>query len=339
METSKIKKVMVTGGGGFLGNAIIRKLVEQGQQVYNFSRHSYSELEALGVQQIQGDLSDQDAVEKGFSGMDLVYHVAAKPGVWGTYQEYYKPNVLGTRNVIHACQKNKIQNLIYTSSPSVVFTGEDMEGVDESVPYPEKTHTHYTKTKTIAEQAVREAAKQGSLNAIILRPHLIWGPGDPHIVPRVIQRSQKLVRVGNRNNLVDTIYIDNAADAHILAAKKLEENPSLSGKVYFISQDDPIPMWDMINGILNAADLPPITKSLPVKAVWTIGAILEFVYTVFPISGEPRMTRFVANELGTSHWFDISAAKNDLGYQPNVSTKEGFRRLKEWLLQHPISVE
>ncbi|RJP77984.1 MAG: NAD-dependent epimerase/dehydratase family protein, partial [Desulfobacteraceae bacterium] len=192
---------------------------------------------------------------------------------------------------------------------------------------------------TIAEKAVRQAAANKEINAVILRPHLIWGPGDPHIVPRVIQRSKKLVRVGNRNNLVDTIYIDNAADAHILAAKKLEENPSLSGKVYFISQDDPIPMWDMINGILHAADLPPITRSLPVRAVWTIGAILEFVYTVFRISGEPRMTRFVANELGTAHWFDISAAKKDLGYRPNVSTKEGFRRLKEWLTKHPITVE
>ncbi len=332
------KKVLVTGGGGFLGNAIIRKLVEQGQQVWNFSRHSYPDLEALGVQQIQGDLSDKNAVEKALSGMDIVYHVAAKPGVWGTYDEYYKPNVLGTRNVIHACKKNNIKNLIYTSSPSVIFTGKDMEGVDESIPYPEKTHTHYTQTKTIAEKDVREAAKQG-LNTIILRPHLIWGPGDPHLVPRVIQRSRKLVRVGSRNSLVDTIYIDNAADAHILAAKKLKENPLLSGKVYFISQDEPIPIWDMINGILNAAGLPPITRTLPLRAVWTIGAILEFFYTVFRISGEPKMTRFVANELGTSHWFDISAAKKDLGYSPQISTEEGFRRLKEWLVKNPILVE
>lgn len=338
MSNSEKKKVLVTGGGGFLGKAIIRKLVEQGQPVWNFSRHSYPDLEALGVQQIQGDLSDKSAVENALSGMDTVYHVAAKPGVWGTYDEYYKPNVLGTRNVIHACKKNNIKNLIYTSSPSVIFTGKDMEGVDESIPYPEKTHTHYTHTKTIAEKEVREAAKQG-LNTIILRPHLIWGPGDPHLVPRVIQRSRKLVRVGSRNSLVDTIYIDNAADAHILAAKKLEENPSLSGKIYFISQDDPIPIWDMINGILNAAGLSPITRTLPLRVVWTIGAILEFFYTVFRIPGEPKMTRFVANELGTSHWFDIRAAKKDLGYSPQISTEEGFRRLKEWLVQNPILVE
>ncbi|RJP83605.1 MAG: NAD-dependent epimerase/dehydratase family protein, partial [Desulfobacteraceae bacterium] len=179
MDGNKNRKIMVTGGGGFLGHAIIRKLVEQGEQVWNFSRNSYPDLDMLGVHQVQGDLSDPEAVEKAFSGMDLVFHVAAKPGVWGTYEEYYRPNVLGTQNVILACKKNNIRNLIYTSSPSVIFTGDDMEGVDESVPYPENTHTHYTRTKTIAEKAVRQAAANKEINAVILRPHLIWGPGDP----------------------------------------------------------------------------------------------------------------------------------------------------------------
>jgi len=338
MEKPKKQKILVTGGGGFLGSAIIKKLIKRGEQVWSFSRKSYSELEALGVRQIQGDLADKAFVENTFRGMDVVFHVAAKPGVWGTYDEYHRPNVLGTQNVIHACKVNKIPTLIHTSSPSVIFTGKDMEGVDESIPYPEKFHTHYTKTKALAEQSVRAPAKEG-LNVIILRPHLIWGPGDPHLVPRVIARSKKLVRVGNRKNLVDTIYIDNAADAHILAADKLSTDPSLSGNVYFISQGKPIPIWDMINGILNAGGLAPITKTMPLKAVWLIGAILEFAYKIFSLSGEPKMTRFVANELGTAHWFDISAVKKDLGYKPKVSTEEGLHLLKEWLIHNPIAVE
>ncbi len=338
MEKPKKQKILVTGGGGFLGSAIIRKLIQRGEQVWSFSRKSYSELEALGVKQIQGDLADRALVENTFKGVDVVFHAAAKPGVWGTYDEYYRPNVLGTQNVIHACKVNRIQALIHTSSPSVIFTGKNMEGMDESIPYPEKFHTHYTKTKAMAEQDVRAAAKEG-LNVIILRPHLIWGPGDPHLVPRVIARSRKLVRVGRQNNLVDTIYIDNAADAHILAADKLVANPSLSGNIYFISQDNPIPMWDMINGILNAGGLAPVTKTMPLWSVWLIGALLEFMYTVFRFSGEPKMTRFVANELGTAHWFDISAVKKDLGYKPNVSIEEGLRLLKEWLTHHPIEVE
>jgi len=338
MKESKKQNILVTGGGGFLGSAIIKKLIQRGDQVWSFSRNSYSELDALGVKQVQGDLADEAAVQHAFKGMDVVFHVAAKPGVWGSYDDYYKPNVLGTQHVIRACKVNRIPILIHTSSPSVIFTGKDMEGVDESIPYPEKFHTHYTKTKAMAEKAVRAAASE-NLHVIILRPHLIWGPGDPHLVPRVIARSRKLVRVGRRNNLVDTIYIDNAANAHILAADKLKLNPSLSGNIYFISQDKPIPMWDMINGILNAGGLPPITKTMPLRAVWLIGAMLEFFYRILNLPGEPKMTRFVANELGTAHWFDISAAKKDLGYKPKISTEEGLNILKEWIIQHPIRIE
>jgi len=330
MSDTKQQKVLVTGGGGFLGGAIVEKLLQRGDAVTSFSRGFYPELEALGCHQIQGDLGDAADVEKALAGMDIVFHVAAKPGVWGRWEDYFQPNVIGTRNILAACKKQNIQRLIYTSSPSVIFDGTNMEGVDESVPYPDTFHTHYTKTKAIAEQEVVAAAREG-LPAIILRPHLIWGPKDPHIVPRIIERAKKLVRVGSENLLVDTIYIDNAADAHIQAGDKLAENPALSGNIYFISNDEPIPLWDIINGILEAAGLAPVTKTLPHRVVWCIGAVLEGIYTLFRLSGEPKMTRFVADELGTAHWFDISAAKNDLGYKPAVSTKEGLQHLEIWL--------
>lgn len=330
MAQEKRQQVLVTGGGGFLGGAIVEKLCKRGDSVTSFSRGTYPELEKLGCRQVQGDLGDAAAVEKAVAGMDLVFHVAAKPGVWGKWEDYYHPNVIGTRNILAACKKHSVSGLIYTSSPSVVFDGTNMEGVDESVPYPPIHHTHYTKTKAIAEQEVLDAAKKG-LPVIVLRPHLIWGPRDPHIVPRIIERAKKLVRVGSENHLVDTIYIDNAADAHILAGEKLVENPALSGNIYFISNDEPRPLWDVINGILGAAGLAPVTKTLPHRVVWCIGAVLEGVYTLFRLPGEPKMTRFVADELGTAHWFDISAAKNDLGYTPAVSIQEGLQRLEAWL--------
>lgn len=327
----KAQNVLVTGGGGFLGGAVVEMLLKRGDTVSSFSRGFYPALKDAGVNQIQGDLSNPNDVENAVKGMDCVFHVAAKPGVWGNYSDYYNTNTVGTQNVVDACLKHNVKRLIHTSSPSVVFTAGDMEGVDESVPYAKTFHTHYVKTKKMAEDYVLGAVKEKGLNAIILRPHLIWGPKDNHLVPRVIARAKKLVKVGKRDNLVDTIYIDNAAYAHILADEKLAENPELSGKVYFITQDDPIPMWDMINGILNAAGLKPITRSLPHKVVWCIGSVLEFVYTVFRLPGEPKMTRFVADELATAHWFDISAAKKDLGYKPLVSTEEGLLRLAEWL--------
>jgi len=323
-------EILVTGGGGFLGKAIVKQLVENGETVTSFSRGYYPELKALGVKQIQGDLGDRDAVTNALEGMDLVFHVAAKAGVWGRYNEYYVPNVLGTKNIIDACRLHQVGRLVYTSSPSVVFDGHDMEGVNESVPYPAKSHNNYTKTKTIAEKEITQAANQG-LNVITLRPHLIWGPEDPHLVKRIVERAHKLVRVGNKNSFVDTIYIDNAAEAHILAAKSLLEKPELSGKIYFISNSEPVPIWDIVNGILQAAGLDPITKTVPHKLVWTVGAVLEFVYKVFMLKGEPVMTRFVADELATAHWFDITAAKTDLGYIPRVSIQEGLSRLQQWM--------
>lgn len=326
----KKRKILVTGGGGFLGSAVVQRLVEKGDIVRSFSRSFYPRLESLGAEQVQGDISDKIAVENACKEIDLVFHVAAKPGVWGEYSAYYNTNVIGTQNVIEACHKHNISKLVYTSSPSVVFDGTDMEGVSESLPYPEKFHAHYPKTKAMAEQHVLKAAKEGILT-IILRPHLIWGPRDNHLVPRIIARAKQLRKVGHGMNLVDAVYIDNAADAHILAAEKLEQNPGLSGNIYFISQDDPVLLWDMVNEILKAGGLPPVSRSVSHKTAWRIGAVLEFVYKTFHISGEPPMTRFVADELATAHWFDISAAKKDLGYVPKISSQEGLRRLEEWL--------
>ncbi|MFC1859750.1 NAD-dependent epimerase/dehydratase family protein [Thermodesulfobacteriota bacterium] len=321
---------LVTGGGGFLGYAIVMMLVERGDDIRSFSRNAYPELSDLGVEQIHGDISDKDAVEQACQGVDYVFHVAAKPGVWGKYSDYYETNVTGSRNVIDACLKCNISKLVYTSSPSVIFDGNDMAGVNESAPYPKSFHAHYPETKALAEQAVVKAGST-KLDTIILRPHLIWGPRDNHLVPRIIARAKKLVRIGNGKNLVDTIYIDNAAEAHILALDALTEKSGLSGNIYFISQGEPVYLWDMINDILKAAGLPPVRRSIPPRVAWFIGALLEGIYKTARIKSEPKMTRFVARELATAHWFDIGAARRDLGYTPRISTTEGLRRLEEWL--------
>ncbi len=329
------QKTLVTGGGGFLGKAIVKRLVERGENVSSFSRGFYPELESMGVVQVKGDISHKDAVEKACKDIDVVFHTAAKPGVWGDYSQYHNTNFIGTKNVISACIKHNVTRLVHTSSPSVIFNDHDMEGVDESFPYPDKFPTPYTKTKALAEQSVVAASKKG-LKTIIIRPHLIWGPEDNHLIPRIIKRAKQLVKVGSKDKLVDTVYIDNAANAHILAADKLDQNKDLSGNIYFISQDQPIAMWDMINNILKAAGLDPITRTMPHGFVWLVGAILEVTYKSLNIKSEPKMTRFVADELATAHWFDISAAKKDLGYVPEVSTKEGLSRLEKWLRENEV---
>jgi nucleoside-diphosphate-sugar epimerase len=206
-----------------------------------------------------------------------------------------------------------------------------MEGVDESVPYPKTYSAPYPHTKALAEKAVSGAAKT-ELPAVILRPHLIWGPGDNHLVPRILARAERLRRIGNGNNLVDTVYIDNAADAHILALDRLLADPGgLSGRIYFISQGEPIPLWEMIDKILAAGGKPPVTKRISPSSAYLAGGLMEAVYRLFRIQTEPPLTRFVAKELATAHWFDISAARRDLGYRPAVTTEEGLARLTAWL--------
>ena len=330
MSVKSPRKVLITGGGGFLGYAIAKLLSERGDSVTSFSRRFYSELEPFNAEQIRGDISDKKTVENACKGKEIVFHTAAKAGVWGDYKEFYKTNVEGTINVIEGCRRHDVSYLVHTSSPSVVFDGNDMEGADESVPYPKVFHAHYPQTKALAEQHVLKASMSG-LKTIILRPHLIWGPRDNHLVPRIIERAKRLRIVGNGKNMVDAIYIDNAAYAHILAADSLEKNNALSGKIYFISQGKPVYLWTMVNDILKAGGLPPVTRTVHPRIAALAGTFLEYLYGMLNIKSEPPMTKFVAKELATSHWFDITAAKRDLGYAPIVSTEEGLKRLEEWI--------
>jgi nucleoside-diphosphate-sugar epimerase len=328
-------KALVTGGGGFLGGVIVRMLRERGDEVRSFSRAEYPALSELGVAQVRGDLGDRAAVMDAARGCEIVFHVAAKAGIWGSYAGFYLANVTGTENVLDACRANGIGKMIYTSSPSVVFDGRDVEGSDESVPYPASYEANYPKTKAMAEQLVLEANSPG-LATVALRPHLIWGPGDNHLVPRILAkgRAGRLRRIGARPNLVDTVYVDNAARAHLQAADHLEPGSAPAGKAYFISNGQPIPLWEMVNRILAAADIPPVTRSISPGLAYTIGCVCEGIWSLLRLAGEPPMTRFVAHELASAHWFDISAARRDFAYDPDISIDEGLLRLREWLLTH-----
>lgn len=325
-------KALVTGGGGFLGGVIARMLREQGDEVRSLSRAFYPALDELGVEQFQGDLADCDAVLRAAAGCDCVFHAAAKAGIWGRYRDFYRTNVEGTKNVLHACRAHGISRLIYTSSPSVVFDGNDLEGGDESLPYPAHYEAHYPRTKALAEQLVLRANSL-ELATVALRPHLIWGPGDNHLTPRIVAKARagRLRRIGTRPCLVDTVYVDNAAQAHLLACARLAPGSEVSGKAYFISNGEPLPLWEMVNRILHAAQLPPVTRTIPPAMAYAIGQLCEWLWRALPISGEPPMTRFVARELATAHWFNIDAARRDLGYTPTVSIADGLERLRCWL--------
>lgn len=327
-------KALVTGGGGFLGGAIVRQLVTRGDNVRSFSRKTYPTLTELGVDQAVGDLADARAVKKAVSGCDIVFHAGAKAGAWGPYKAYYTANVIGTQHILEACRACGVKHLVYTSSPSVVFNGKDMEGVDESAPYADHFDAPYPETKAKAEKMVLQA-NNNSLATVALRPHLIFGPGDPHLMPRIAAKARagKLRIIGNGDNKIDIVYVDNAAKAHILAGDKLYPGSSIAGKVYFISNGDPRPIKSLFNKIMELHDLPPVKRRVPPALAYSGGWLLEKVYRLLGILQEPLVTRFLAKELSTAHWFDIMAARKDLGYRPEISIEEGFRRVEVFLLQ------
>jgi len=324
-------KALVIGGGGFVGSAIVRQLVGKGDEVAVFGRSLYPHLEKLDTQQFQGDILDSDLLIRSMQGYDTVFHVAAKAGIWGTKHEFEQINITGTRNVLGACFASGVETLVYTSTPSVVFDRRDLQGADETTPYARRFLCYYASSKAVAEQMVL-AANSKILKTCAIRPHLVWGPEDPHLIPRLVERGRRrqLKIVGNGSNLVDISYVDNVADAHVLAAENLNNSASAAGNAYFISQGEPVNLWDWINKLFRSLNIPPVTKKIGFGTAYAAGTLMEGIYLWFGMAKEPKMTRFLAEQLARSHWFSINKARRDLGYTPRISTAEGLKRVVEW---------
>lgn len=340
MENSS---VLVTGGGGFIGLALVQELCQQGKAVRVLGRHRYPAVEAVGAVSLQGDIRNKGDVQQAATGCDTVFHVAAKAGIWGSFQEYYAVNVLGTLNVLAACKELGIKNLVYTSTPSVVFDGYDLEGADESLPYSSKPLCAYVATKILAEQHVLQN-NSDELRTAAIRPHLVWGPGDTNLIPRLMDRGreQSLRIIGDGKNQVDIAYIDNVVHAHILAAENLSGlagTGTAAGHAFFIGQQEPVQLWPWINELFTEMKVPLVTSQMSLGTAKAVGWLLEKGHGFFLGMGskkEPKMTRFLAEQLAMSHWFSKKKAETLLGYQEKVSTETGMKRLFDWLRQEGL---
>lgn len=321
--------VLVTGGGGFLGRHIVKRLQDRGAEVRVLGRRPYPDLSEQGVNCIQGDLTDEAIVKTACDGVDAVFHVAALAGVWGKRESYYQPNVIGTKNVLAACKACGVPKLVYTSTPSVVYGHDPIENGDEALPYPETYLTHYADTKSIAERSVLAASGTDGFAACSLRPHLIWGPGDTNLIPRIRARAQagRLMQVGDGSNRISISYVENIADAHIHAYERLEAGSPLCGQAYFVNETEPVNCWGFIGDMLKALDCPPIRKKVSFRLAYAMGAIFETVYKLLGKQEEPLMTRFLALQLATSHWFNTAKAQRDLEWSPVVPVEEGLQRI------------
>ncbi len=326
-------KALVTGANGFLGSYLVRELVACGYEVTAMTRRRDDAAIGQDIRNVNGDIRDAEAVNEACRGQEIVFHVAAISGIWGPWKLYHTTNTMGTRNVVEACLEHDVPKLVYTSSPSVTFNGQHQINETESAPYARDWLAHYPHSKALAEKCVLDANDDKQLMTCALRPHLIWGPGDRHLIPRLIDRARKkqLRRVGDGKNQVDSIYVENAALAHVQAAEAMQPGSPVCGSAYFLSQDEPVNLWGWINEILELAGAPKVTQSISFPWAWRIGYLLESWHSIRNLPGEPRMTRFLAAQLAKSHYFDIGRAKTDFGYRPRVSMTEGMRRLSETL--------
>ncbi len=326
------QKILVTGGGGFIGKALVLALHQLGAEVQAFGRSRYPELEALGIPCIQGDIRDQAAVRRAVSGKSCVFHVAAKAGIWGPAAEYMAINYEGSKHVLAACESEEAGVLVYTSTPSVVFDRGDLNGAGEGLPYAVRPLCAYAASKILAEQAIL-AANSARLKTLAIRPHLVWGPGDANLIPRLIERGRagQLAMVGSGGNMVDITYIDNAVHAHLLAGENLCASASAAGEAFFIGQEAPVNLWQWINALFARLDIAPVTRQVPLPLAYGAGAALELVHHLISPQVEPRMTRFLALQLAKSHWFSHAKAERLLGYRPLINTAKGIDQLIAWL--------
>jgi 2-alkyl-3-oxoalkanoate reductase len=336
--------VFITGASGFIGGKIAERLLSEGRDVRVLVRRPLPHLGKLGARIILGDLHDTDALRRGCEGAGTVFHVAGRVGVWGPAAEFFRTNVDGTRNVIAACRATDVPCLVYTSSPSVVYNGRDLSGVDESAPLCTEAPSAYPISKAEAERLVSSAHSR-ELATIALRPHLVWGPGDKNLIPRILHLAKKgrLKIIGSGQNKVDLTHITNVVDAHLLAERALTKSKLtgysvsgpgvVGGKAYFITNGEPVILWDWINEVLRGVGIPQISRHISLGSAYRAGAVLETLWRILPVKGEPPMTRFIAKEMATDHWFNLSAARRDLGYDPRISMTHGTAELIERLNQ------
>ncbi len=340
MSSSPQPRTLVTGGTGFLGSHLVKRLLAEGRVLTVVSRQPRPELVAREVRVVVGALHDPAVCTEACDGATTVFHVAARVGVWGRLANFQRDNVDATVALLTAAKLAGVSNFIHTSTPSVVYNGLDLAGVDESLPLTTSCPSPYPLTKAQSERAVLAANTPG-FATVALRPHLIWGVGDPHLVPRVLARARagRLRIIGDGTNRVDMVHIANAVDAHLNAETALRRCHLLNdngaglppaGRAYFITNDEPVVLWDWINSLLTALGEKPIKRRLSLDAARRIGGVCEALWRVFRLKGEPPMTRFVAAELAKDHWFSIAAARRDLGYAPRVSMAEGTAELVAW---------
>jgi nucleoside-diphosphate-sugar epimerase len=314
--------VLITGASGWLGAAVARDLVAAGHEVRTLQRRPSG---VDGAEDVLGSVTEPAAVARAVEGVEAVVHLAAKVSFAGDEADFVAVNIDGTRSLVRAAKRTGVRRFVFVSSPSVAHTGEPIMGEDAPPAQPERASGAYARTKAAGELAALAADAPG-FAVVAVRPHIVWGPGDPQLVARIQARAAtgRLPLVGSGAALVDSTYLDDAVSG-IRAA--LDAAERVHGNAYVLTSGEPRPIAELLAGFCAAAGIAPPTRRVPVAAARAAGSVVEAVWRVRPGEDEPPMTRFLAEQLSTAHWFDLRRTRRDLGWTPSVGVTEGLRRL------------
>ena len=320
-------KVLVTGAGSLLARRTAEALLARGDDVVCLQRHRA----AIDAEQVLADVRDADAVGDAARGCDAVIHAAAKVGVVGAWEDYRSINIDGTDSVLSAAHRHGVARFVHVSTPSVAHVGDAIVGGLAEPAVTGRRGAFYAESKAIAEQRALAAAST-EMTVVAIRPHLVWGPEDTQLVGRIVERARagRLALVGNGAALIDTTYIENAASALVAALDACGPDAVCNGRAYVIANGEPRPIRELVLGICAAAGVHIEPREVPRRIATLAGSLVEQVWRMRGAATEPPLTRFLAEQLGTAHWFDPRPARDDLGWQPTVTIDAGLVRLADW---------
>ncbi len=321
-------KVLVTGGSSLIAAGVAETLHRRGDEVAVLQRRPSQVAERCGLSEYLGDVTDAATVARAVAGgVDVVVHAAARVGVVGTPAQFYETNVRGTLAVLEAAQDAGVGRFVFVSSPSVAHAGAAIAGAGADPANPRRAGSHYSKSKAQAEIDVLAADTPG-FATIAIRPHLVWGPGDTQLVGRIVERAKdrRLALVGGGRALIDTTFIDNAVDALVASVDRAEAG---HGEAFVVTNGEPRTVNELFERICRASHVTPPARSVPRPVAWAGGAVAEAVWSLTRRKDDPPMTRFLATQLGTAHWFDQARVREVLQWSPRVSLDEGFARLSQ----------
>lgn len=318
------RRLLITGARGLLGNATIQAARAAGWQVVTLQRNPSGMADGRSVIDVLGSIDDPGTVARALDGCSAVIHGAARVGIEGTWRQFEQTNVLGTQVVLQRARAVGVERFVYVSSPSVAHIGHALVGADADPADPAHARGHYSRSKAIAEQQVLATP---DMPVVAIRPHLVWGPGDTQLIGRIVDRARsgRLFVIDRGNALIDTTYVDNAADALVAAVQRADVE-GVRGRAFVVSNGEPRTVRDVVAAIVRAAGVPQRVRSVPFAPAWVAGAVGEWLGAA--LHREPLVTRFLVEQLATAHWFDPRPTHQALDWRPRVTFDEGMERLE-----------